>query len=633
MSTIIEALTDRTVGVIESVHANGIKVLVNYTAPDSVVINSGMPRGFLRINDYLLIPNESGATIGMITDVRIERIQYPKQRSIRDSGLIDLPWPARIVTIIPLGTLFSIPHDSIEDIRYYVRRGVDTFPTVGSPVFLPSPDQLRALVEGESDESFGRVHIGICPTANGAPVYINPDKLFGRHLAVLGNTGAGKSCTVAGLIRWSLDAAQNKLNDQDSNPNARFIILDPNGEYAQAFQDLKPRVFTVDDTDSKLKVPAWLWNAEEWGAFTDAKPGVQRPVLFEALRMLKSDMEEPDEFLAEVRGRVRRYRSALKVMKNSEEHMKMGKREGFAQFLVNISIDFNDLASKADEQLKYKLQDIANSSSELEKSTRGQLKEEAESFTTKTNSNDKCSSFWHNNFLESEITKIIDKFKDVTELVGLSDDDSNYCENLPIQFDVGELPDFVEVIATTQSRRDISQFAELLNLRIRGLFSSGPLKSITVPDLSTSITLDEWLNSYIGNDSAKNGQIAILDLSLVPSESLHVLVSAFARMTLESIQRHRKLKGNELPTVLVLDEAHTFIHNRLSSETSTTAGKLCYQTFERIAREGRKFGLGLVIASQRPSEISPTILSQCNTFLGLPFFKWVKHEKEGKRSV
>ena len=112
----------------------------------------------------------------------------------------------------------------------------------------------------------------------------------------------------------------------------------------------------------------------------------------------------------------------------------------------------------------------------------------------------------------------------------------------------------------------------------------------------------------------EKGPLAILDLSLVPSEAIHVVVSVLARMVFEAVQRHRKLTGYELPTVLVLDEAHTFVHERLTSEISTAAGKTCCRTFERVAREGRKFGLGLVLASQRPSEISPTILSQCNTF-------------------
>jgi DNA helicase HerA-like ATPase len=70
-----------------------------------------------------------------------------------------------------------------------------------------------------------------------------------------------------------------------------------------------------------------------------------------------------------------------------------------------------------------------------------------------------------------------------------------------------------------------------------------------------------------------------------------------------------------LPTVLVMEEAHTFIKRYKEDVENQDAASICCQVFERIAREGRKFGLGLVISSQRPSELSPTVLSQCNSFL------------------
>ena len=84
------------------------------------------------------------------------------------------------------------------------------------------------------------------------------DRLFGRHLAVLGNTGSGKSCSVAGLIRWSIDSAKEKLSNKET-VNSRFIVLDPNGEYGKAFAD-KPNanIYTVNvegETDKQLEVP------------------------------------------------------------------------------------------------------------------------------------------------------------------------------------------------------------------------------------------------------------------------------------------------------------------------------------------------------------------------------------------
>jgi len=64
-----------------------------------------------------------------------------------------------------------------------------------------------------------------------------------------------------------------------------------------------------------------------------------------------------------------------------------------------------------------------------------------------------------------------------------------------------------------------------------------------------------------------------------------------------------------------MEEAHTFIKRYKEDAENYDAASVCCQVFERIAREGRKFGLGLVLSSQRPSELSSTVLSQCNSFL------------------
>lgn len=112
-----------------------------------------------------------------------------------------------------------------------------------------------------------------------------------------------------------------------------------------------------------------------------------------------------------------------------------------------------------------------------------------------------------------------------------------------------------------------------------------------------------------------NGEIAIIDLSLVPSDVVHLVVAVISRIIFEALQRYRRMNGAELPTTIVMEEAHTFIRRYSESSEEISAEKMCCQTFERIAREGRKFGLGLLLSSQRPSELSPTVLSQCNTFL------------------
>ena len=607
MTALIQAIGHRVIGTVEEVFADRISVLLDPDAPHATALNTGVPSSFPRINGYLLIPNEGGATACIISSVRIERLPFPKRRGMQqDFGLVDLPFPSRVMTLTPIGTLKARPAGGA--LAFQVRRGVDVFPSVGDPVHLPTSDQLRAIVEGE-DEPTRRILIGHCPTAGRAPVYIDPDKLFGRHLAVLGNTGAGKSCSVAGLVRWSLDAAKasRKAQQQDGRPNARFIVLDPNGEYAQAFQDPDVRLFRVDpEADwNPLQVPAWLWNGAEWAAFTGAAPGVQRPVLFEALRRLRSGLGPPEEFETEAKGRIKRYQNRLKVLIQSGDHQQRGKREGAADVLLNIQQDFEDLAQRrecADDALREALQTVASRAMEVEEGARSNPRD--------------GGKHWHNDFSEAALGTVVEALQQAANAAGLGEVHSSATdEGTPIPFLISELSDYVDALAADHSGRDMAQFVDTLNLRIRSLLAGSRLRSVIHPEDSTSITLENWLTDYVGEDQAGNGTVAVLDLSLVPSEVVHIVVSVLARIIFEALQRYRRENGEELPTTLVLEEAHTFVHRDLGGESAPPAGRECARVFERIAREGRKFGLGLVLASQRPSEVSPTVLSQCNTFL------------------
>jgi hypothetical protein len=188
-------------------------------------------------------------------------------------------------------------------------------------------------------------------------------------------------------------------------------------------------------------------------------------------------------------------------------------------------------------------------------------------------------------------------------------------EDAPLFFDVNLLAEHLERIATEQGG-NIAAFISTLGMRIRGMLADQRLGAVISRDPPTSF--DAWLKDYVGDDGASNGQLAIVDLSLVPSEIVHIVVSVLARVIFEALQRYRRINptGASLPTVLVLEEAHTFVRRGGDDDgPASSPTQLCREIFERIAREGRKFGLGLVLSSQRPSELSPTVLAQCNTFI------------------
>ena len=169
-----------SIGNVEFVSPKEIKVLLETDAPLSTSLNTGVPQLFPKINGILLIPNEAGALIGMITWIGIEYSPYPKRKGYKDFDLIDLPFPLRKLSLTPLGILKE------KDGIYEIERGVYTYPTVGDIVIVPSQEQLKAIVQNKDENA--RIKIGLSPMAANAPVFVDPDKLFTRHLTILGNT-------------------------------------------------------------------------------------------------------------------------------------------------------------------------------------------------------------------------------------------------------------------------------------------------------------------------------------------------------------------------------------------------------------------------------------------------------------
>lgn len=594
MNTPISDLDALRIGVVDFVSPDEIKVLLDIEAPSDIALNTGTPHPFPRINSYVLIPGESGFIVSQIEWITVEKSQFPKRHGMKDFGLIDLPYPLRKMSINPLGILKRDLNSVTGDEHYHFSRGIDVYPTVGDPVILPTRSQLAAVVETGENR---RIKIGVSPMAGNAQVYIDPDRLFGRHLAVLGNTGSGKSCSVAGLIRWSIEEARKRATDSKSS--ARFIILDPNGEYANAFSDLNcVNVYGVEKNEKKqikqLKVPIWLWNIDEWTAFTQASSRAQRPTLIQALRSVRSGE------LAVVASKSHEMRKYLQTLititmieynagnpwKTFPHDKRFCERIQSWNTSLNTSIDFNDEENESINQLKRYIDSLVNARS-------GQYSNYV--------------------FTREEVMKLISLLKSAHHVFGGSEQDAFPMDaNIPIPFTGEELLKSLEANAELMNTME---YSETMIMRIKTLLSDNKLKNV-ISSEDDEITLEKWLNDYICPSGVTGEIITIIDLSLIPAELTHIITAVIARMVLEALQRYRKMHAKAtLPVTLVMEEAHTFIKRYSSENEFGNASEMCAKVFEKIAREGRKFGVGLVISSQRPSELSPTVLSQCNSFL------------------
>lgn len=580
----IERLEQLRIGSVGFVSPNEIRVSLEIDSPDSVSLQGGSPRNFPRINSYVLISSDDGFLVGQVEWIAVEHSPYPKRRGLQDFGLIDLPFPLKKLSINPVGTL-RVDRKN-EDYKF--TRGTDAFPSVGDSVLLPTDRQLKSIIESGDNR---RVKIGDSPLANNAEIKVDPDRLFGRHLAVLGNTGSGKSCSVAGLIQWSLDA----VLQQGQIPNARFIILDPNGEYSRAFgpeSKYKGKLLRVEANtgagEIDLKVPSWLWNSSEWGAFTQASSKVQLPLLRRALRAMRNDVLSEDDVTIQAKHFCGILLVSIRQLSSQGQiYVNGGHAKGFVDSLTSWNNSLSTLNDKIDNKPFDNLINTMN----VYLSSRIGIK-------------------WPEKPEVSDTDRLINELKNAYETLG--GDEQGLLpksEDSPIRF---KGDDFVAYLEALAQETGTEQFVEFLLTRIRTMLGDTRISAVT-NDSEQPISLTNWLDTFLGRDG--QGSITVIDLSLVPNEIIHLVTAVISRVTFEALQRYRRLKGKPLPTVMVAEEAHTFIKRYKEDSEGQSVSDVCCKVFEKIAREGRKFGLGLVVSSQRPSELSPTVLSQCNTFL------------------
>ncbi|EKP8485513.1 DUF87 domain-containing protein [Escherichia coli] len=580
----IERLEQLRIGSVGFVSPNEIRVSLEIDSPDSVSLQGGSPRNFPRINSYVLISSDDGFLVGQVEWIAVEHSPYPKRRGLQDFGLIDLPFPLKKLSINPVGTL-RVDRKN-EDYKF--TRGTDAFPSVGDSVLLPTDRQLKSIIESGDNR---RVKIGDSPLANNAEIKVDPDRLFGRHLAVLGNTGSGKSCSVAGLIQWSLDA----VLQQGQIPNARFIILDPNGEYSRAFgpeSKYKGKLLRVEANtgagEIDLKVPSWLWNSSEWGAFTQASSKVQLPLLRRALRAMRNDVLSEDDVTIQAKHFCGILLVSIRQLSSQGQiYVNGGHAKGFVDSLTSWNNSLSTLNDKIDNKPFDNLINTMN----VYLSSRIGIK-------------------WPEKPEVSDTDQLINELKNAYETLG-GDEQGRLpkSEDSPIRF---KGDDFVAYLEALAQETGTEQFVEFLLTRIRTMLGDTRISAVT-NDSEQPISLTNWLDTFLGRDG--QGSITVIDLSLVPNEIIHLVTAVISRVTFEALQRYRRLKGKPLPTVMVAEEAHTFIKRYKEDSEGQSVSDVCCKVFEKIAREGRKFGLGLVVSSQRPSELSPTVLSQCNTFL------------------
>ena len=246
--------------------------------------------------------------------------------------------------------------------------------------------------------------------------------------------------------------------------------------------------------------------------------------------------------------------------------------------------------------------------------------EELEELFLDTEANDHNQ---RNVFKEAVVTSRIDMF------AGNDVDKSKIHYDSPLLFDINNVLSFSkeknqEMIpgARAGTEKQGTLFGKLTNYvsRLENKLNDKRLDFL-LGEKSKSITFEETIKQLIGQIGDTKTNVTILDLSGIPFEVLSITVSLISRILFEYAYFYKRLRAkkdsfekinNDTPFLLVYEEAHKYVPK--SDLIKFRASK---NAIERIAKEGRKYGITLLLSSQRPSEISETIFSQCNNFIAM----------------
>lgn len=509
------------------------------------------------------------------------------RRSPADGPSLDKASSAKFLELVPIGML---PQGGSGAFRF----GISSFPPLYADALYAVDDELDRIFE-VSDHQDGTapgevtrlraLTIGTSVVFRGYDVKTRVNEFFGGHAAVLGNTGSGKSCTVASILQ-----ALFTKKDELAARGATFVILDVNGEYRCAFTKLPPTIRrsylsvahqagadapeAIDDGEATtaFRLPHWFLSVEEWELLLRASERTQQPVLRTALGLTSLLANPSPEATA-----IKRHITAMCVTEC-----------------------FRGVAGESPVAKAHRMHAILDRFGD-QQIGKHLLQQHGFDFRFGNFPNGQSTEA----FLASVKAFILE---DVT-LPGYAGRPFDFA-TLEECFEVALL--YEEAHGNKQIRDYCSQMITRFKwIRDREEFAFLRLSpaALRADEAEVDLFVEKLLGLERRHDGLhKTAQIVILDMNEAVDEVVEVVSSVVTRLIFDRLRRTDPRNG--MPVHLVLEEAHRYVAERPSTYAIDAS-----RIFQRVAKEGRKYGGFLIVASQRPSELSKTVLSQCSNFV------------------
>jgi DNA helicase HerA-like ATPase len=533
-----------------------------------------------RLGSFLMIPVQAEYVVVEVVGLR----EKDAVGADRGEGGLDRASSAKYLDVVPVGML---PQNSGEKFRF----GVSIFPSLYANALYALDAELDRIFEtdvpvepiakiGEASPNppaatrYRALTIGTSVVFEGYDVKVRVDDFFGGHTAVLGNTGSGKSCTVASVLQSLFDKP-----DEHHARGATFLVFDVNGEYHQALAPLardgaigvKHLILDGSAEAGRFRLPHWFLEQSEWELLLQASERTQIPVLRTALGLTSlfgqqtpAATEIKEHFVATC---------VLECFRGADGDSPVTKfQRVLSLFQRYPTDDLNmDLLQKYGANYQY-------------------------------------GNFVPSANLQHFLDEVREKLREDVELPSY--------DRTPFTFDdLEECLDFAILYEEAHGNRQIRDYCSQMMTRFKSLKERAEyafLRCELAPN-DTPPSVRTFLEDLLGLGSSgdqwiKRNQIIILDMNAVEDEVVELVASVLARMTFRVLRIAEP--RNRFPVHLLLEEAHRYIAERPSRYAIDAS-----HIYERIAKEGRKYGLFLLAASQRPSELSKTVLSQCSNFV------------------
>ena len=423
------------------------------------------------------------------------------------------------------------------------------------------------LVMGVNAEGF--MELGKSPLYDGVPVYLNVDNFFSNHFAIFGNTGSGKSCGVSRMF-------QNMFRDEKLNPyKANLFIMDSSGEYYNAFSNLNTinsnynyRFISTNETDGlgeKLRLPIYLLNKDDLALLLQCTSHSQLPIIERMLKLAlvfsQNDMDSQaykNHLIA---------KAIMSILYTNETSP--NKRNEIFSIIASCSTDqFN---------LEAPVQGV------------GYVRKFRECFLIDNSGN----------FSESVLlTEYVNSF--------IKEEYDSYEPHTGVYYNLDILEKALNFTLISEGwLRNEQTYGDSVTLRVR-LHSLIVGENAKYFDVDNYVSLETYISSLLINEGKKY-QIVNINLSDIDDDFAKVLTKIYSRLIF-SFAKGLKNRGS-IPFHIILEEAHRYI------QEDNDRFLFGYNIFERIAKEGRKYGVILGIITQRPVELSDNVISQCTNFL------------------